>query len=110
MRVGSRVKCIDDSILAGKEEFVAAAYQNWVKNDEEYIIRDVFENGGIVDGIVLEGLYNLPIYQPLICAIQEPAFRATRFVELEEPVEETITEGAVMKDFIQTFGSLIEGL
>ena len=110
MRVGSKVLCIDDSVLAGQEEFVAKAYQNWVKKDKEYIIREVFENAGIVDGIVLEGLYNLPIYQPLICAIQEPAFRSSRFVELEEAVEEAVTEESIMREFIQQFGEVIDKL
>jgi len=110
MRVGSKVRCIDDTVKPGMEEFVANAYQNWVKEGEDYIVRDVFENGGIVDGIVLEELYNLPIYQSLICAIQEPAFRATRFAELEEAVEEAVTEESIMKEFIQQFGAVIEGL
>jgi len=108
MRVGSRVKCIDDSILAGQEDFVAKAYQNWVKKDEEYIIREVFENAGIVNGIVLEGLYNLPIYQPLICAIQEPAFRSSRFAELQDPEE--VSEEVAIESFVKNFGPLIEGL
>jgi hypothetical protein len=110
MKVSSKVRCIDDTVKPGMEEFVANAYQNWVKEGEDYIVRDVFENGGIVDGIVLEGLYNLPIYQSLICAVQEPAFRATRFAELEEYIEEAITEESIMRDFIQEFATVIEGL
>jgi hypothetical protein len=88
MQVGSRVKCIDDSIKAEEILFVTKAYRQWVKKDMEYTIRQIFDNEGIVTGCVLEEIVNGPIPQKLLGGRwQEPAFRLSRFVECEE-VEE----------------------
>jgi hypothetical protein len=78
----SRLLCIDDSIKADQIEFVCMVYPQWVKKGEEYTVRQVLENDGIVTGVLLEELLNDPIYQKLLGREQEPAFRLNRFVEI----------------------------
>lgn len=97
--IGETVVCIDDSIKAGKELFVAKVFPNWVKKDEKYVIRAFVDNQGIVTGVLLEELVNPPVYIHLIDAEQEPAFRTSRFRKLhphevleESEVDETVGE------------------
>ena len=80
----SKLLCIDDSIKADQIEFVCMVYPEWVKKDCEYTIRQVLENDGIVTGVLLNEVRNEPIYQQLLGRYQEPAFRMSRFVEVEE--------------------------
>jgi hypothetical protein len=81
---GQKVICIDDSIKAGQEEFVARAYRQWVKKDQVYTVREILDNNEIVTGILLKEVNNRVIYIHLIDDFQEPAFRTSRFRELEE--------------------------
>lgn len=91
----SKLICIDDSIKAGMEEFVAHAYQQWVKKDKPYTIRQLLENEGIVTGVLLNEVRNEPIYQKLLGYVQEPAFRMNRFAEIEENHAEIYMEEAI---------------
>lgn len=95
MRVGSKVKCVDDSIKPGKLGFVKYAYPNWIKAGEIYTVREILPNDDIVPGIVLEEVTNPPLYVHILGKEQEPAFRISRFRELEDQelaieTEETI--------------------
>lgn len=81
---GQRVVCIDDSIKAGQEEFVPRAYQQWVKKDQVYTVRAILDNQDIVTGILLKEINNKQMYIHLIDDFQEPAFRTSRFRELQE--------------------------
>lgn len=80
----SRLLCIDDSIKADQIEFVSIVYPQWVKNGQQYTVRQVLENDGIVTGVLLNEVRNEPIYQKLLGRYQEPAFRLSRFVEVDE--------------------------
>jgi hypothetical protein len=101
MRIGQHVICIDDSILTGNEDFVRRAYRTWVKKDEEYIIREILDNKGIVSGILLEEVINPRIFIALINEIQEPAFRESRFKPLSKFTnkEEKVTTELVVSNF-----------
>lgn len=79
--IGDKVKCINDSVKPGLEEFVYENYLNWVKKGEIYTIRSFVYNDGIVTGILLEEVHNYPIYIHLINREQEPAFAMFRFVK-----------------------------
>jgi hypothetical protein len=81
---GQKVVCIDDSVKAGQEEFVARAYRQWVKKDQVYTVREILDNNEIVTGILLKEVNNKEIYIHLLDDFQEPAFRTSRFRELEE--------------------------
>jgi hypothetical protein len=95
MNVGSKVICVDDSIKPGKLAFVGYAYPNWIKEREVYTVREILPNDDIVPGIVLEEVVNPPLYVHILGREQEPAFRLTRFRELDDQelaieTEETI--------------------
>jgi hypothetical protein len=96
MEIRQKVVCIDDSIKAGQEEFVSKTYKQWVKKDQVYTVREILDNNEIVTGILLEEIRNISIFIHLIDDFQEPAFRVSRFKELQEfePVskEEKITD------------------
>ena len=81
--IGDEVVCVDDAIPLDKIDAVKRIYQNWVKKDKKYIIRNILENDGIVSGILLENLYNEPIWIPLLNTFQEPAFAEWRFKKLK---------------------------
>jgi hypothetical protein len=84
---GQKVVCVDDSIKIEQIFSIANSFQNWVKKGEEYTVRAILDNDDIVPGILLEEVSNTPIYIKLIDRVQEPAFGAFRFRELEEYVE-----------------------
>ena len=83
MNVGDKVICIDDNIKAGMLEFVGHAYPNWIKKGKIYTIREIYPNDDIVPGILLEEVENPIMYIHLIGKDQEPAFRLTRFREVD---------------------------
>ena len=107
-KVGTKVICIDDSIKSGQEGFVAKAYKNWVKVNNVYTIRGIFNNKDIVTGILLEEVVNGAIYIHLIDDWSEPMFATTRFRELTsydkleetEEDEETILENIDIEELI----------
>lgn len=80
----SKLLCIDDSIKADQIEFVCMVYPEWVKKGQQYTVRQVLENDGIVTGVLLNEVRNDEIYQQLLGRYQEPAFRMNRFVEITE--------------------------
>ena len=84
MKVGSTVKCVDDSIKPGKLGFVGYAYPNWIKAGKLYTVREILPNDDIVPGIVLDEVVNPPLYVHILGREQEPAFRMSRFRELDD--------------------------
>jgi len=97
MEVGQRVICIDDTVKAGKEDFVKGVYGGWVKEGTIYTIRDIINHDDIVTGILLEEIISPPLYIHLIDDMAEPAFRTSRFAiwqqaEAEEEISESIEE------------------
>lgn len=77
--IGDKVQCIDDMVAPDKVEITKHIYVNWVKKGEEYTIREVYDNDGIVPGVLLEEVHNFPVEIPLTGKIQEPAFATWRF-------------------------------
>jgi hypothetical protein len=86
--VGDTVKCIDDSVKLGMEEYTKNVFWNWVKKDKEYTVRGFLDNQGIVTGMLLEEVHNFKVYQPLLGIDQEPAFRMTRFIKTQSATKE----------------------
>jgi hypothetical protein len=92
MRPGTRVVCVDDSMIPEIAEWQPKHCPNWVKKDQEYTIREFDDNDGIVDGVLLEEVVNPILYLPKWSRVIEPRFAAWRFRELEDDqVEETVT-------------------
>ena len=97
--VGSRVVCIDDGVSSQNLFDTVNFLPNWVKKGEEYIVRFVYDNDGIVTGILLNGIVNPYTYIPLLKRYQEPAFALWRFRELASPIqkeEESENEGDIL--------------
>jgi hypothetical protein len=84
MKIGSKVMCVDDSIKPGKLAFVGYAYPNWIKEGKVYTVREILPNDDIVPGIVLEEVINPLLYVHILGKEQEPAFRLSRFRELDD--------------------------
>lgn len=98
---GSVVKCIDASVKPEQVAFVLKHMPSWVKKGQKYTIRAICQNGGIVDGYLLEEIVNPPcqLSEDLGGDIIEPRFATWRFaeeqeqtrqVEIEQEQEETI--------------------
>lgn len=81
MKPGTRVLCVDDSILPDHIVAVVNHFPNWVLKGSRYTIREFLDNDGIVPGVLLEEVRNPPIFIPLIGRWQEPAFALWRFRE-----------------------------
>jgi len=77
--IGDEVLCKDASIKPENRVAVLKNFPVWIKQDEKYIVRDVFRNDDIVVGIVLQNRRNPDIYIPLLKRMQEPAFAFWRF-------------------------------
>ena len=84
IEVGSKVKCIDATIPGHTLLELSKDMPEWVTQDEEYIIRGINDNKGIVTGFLLEGVENPKKYFRLVDSIQEPAFASWRFRKIEE--------------------------
>jgi hypothetical protein len=82
MKPGDKVICIDASIDPDKAEEIKQDFEIWVTKDQEYTIREILENNGIVPGVLLEEVHNFPKYFKLINRFQEPAFAIWRFRKL----------------------------
>lgn len=98
--IGDKVVCIDASMQPHTAEELKRDVPNWVKQDEKYTIRGFNDNNGIVTGVLLEEVYNMPIYFKLLGRAQEPAFAEWRFRKMKpneiavqvESVEEILQE------------------
>lgn len=93
MKPGDKVICINATIDPEKAEEIRTDFEIWITKDKEYTIREILDNNGIVPGLLLEEVYNLPKYFKLLGRYQEPAFAIWRFRKLnyaasEEAVEE----------------------
>ena len=92
--VGDRVVCIDASMQPHTVEELKKNVPNWVKKDQEYTIRAINHNRGIVTGLLLEEIDNPIIYFDKIGKFQEPAFAEWRFRKLKpnESMVEVVSE------------------
>jgi hypothetical protein len=92
--VGDRVVCVDASMQPHTVEELKTNVPNWVKKDQEYTIRAIHNNRGIVTGVLLEEIDNPIIYFDKIGKFQEPAFAEWRFRKLKpnESMVEVVSE------------------
>lgn len=81
--VGDRVVCIDASMQPEAVEELKRTVTNWVKKDEEYIIRKIKTNRGIATGVLLDEIDNSVLFIALIGGFQEPSFAECRFRKLK---------------------------
>ncbi len=93
MKPGDKVICINATIDPDKAEEIRNDFEIWITKDKEYTIREILDNSGIVPGVLLDEVHNLPKYFKLINRYQEPAFALWRFRKLNyatqtEAVEE----------------------
>ncbi|MGI4750789.1 MAG: hypothetical protein ACRYFB_09155 [Janthinobacterium lividum] len=82
MRPGDKVICIDATIDPDKAEEIRQDFEIWIAKDKEYTVREILDNNGIVPGILLDEVHNLPKYFKLLNRYQEPAFATWRFRKL----------------------------
>lgn len=94
----TKLICIDDSIKLDAIISISAMYKQWAKKGETYTVREVLDNDGIVEGVLLNEIHNDPVHIHLLGREQEPAFGLFRFstvvtdkVYNEINEEETIT-------------------
>jgi hypothetical protein len=81
--VGDRVVCIDDYMQPHTVEELKKTVPNWIKKDDNYTIRAVLNNRGIVTSVLLEEIDNPILYFKIIGGFQEPAFAEWRFRKLK---------------------------
>ena len=92
--IGDEVLCVDASIKPENKTAINRNFPVWIKQDERYIIRNIFRNDDIVVGVVLQDRRNPEIYIPLLKRMQEPAYAFWRFrktksaYQIQEEVEE----------------------
>lgn len=95
--IGQKVLCVNDVRQPHTIEELSRDVPHWVKKGAKYTIRGFTSNDGIVDGVWLEEVVNMPIYFRLLGRTQEPAFALWRFrkTEKNEVLEEDLTESIV---------------
>lgn len=81
--VGDRVVCIDASMQSEAVEELKRTVPNWVKKNEQYTIREIKTNRGIVSSVLLEEIDNPVIFFKILGGFQEPAFAEWRFRKLK---------------------------
>lgn len=84
LRNGDKVLCINDTVDRDKAHEIFNDFQRWVEKGKVYYIREILYNKGIVTGVLLKDLYNIPVYLKLIGKKQEPAFGTFRFEKLKK--------------------------
>jgi hypothetical protein len=92
MKPGDKVICINATIDPDKAEEIRNDFEIWITKDKEYTIREILDNSGIVTGVLLEEVHNLPKYFKLINRYQEPAFAMWRFRKLNYATRAAATE------------------
>ena len=101
LQIGSKVICLNDS---HENEFKGLAFQNWVKKGQQYTIREIFDNNDICEcSVLLEEVTNPIVYIPVLGIEREPAFRITRFAEVNELVninEEVFETSGILDNVI----------
>ena len=95
--VGDKVRCVNDKRPAGENP---AIVPNFVKEGEEYTIREFYDNDDIVVGVLLEEIKNPLVPIALINRWQEPAFATWRF-EKTQSAEHTEEEEDEMPTELQ---------
>lgn len=95
--IGDKVVCIDDSIAMEHLASVFKSFQCWPVQDQEYTIRDIFYNDDIVSGVVLQEMFNKPVFIPLLKREQEPAYAIWRFRKLEKAPIQVEEQECVVK-------------
>jgi hypothetical protein len=81
--IGDKVVCVDDSVKIEAVEELKRIIPNWVKKDQQYTIRDIKNNRGIVTGVLLEEIDNPVVFIQILGGFQEPAFAEWRFRKLK---------------------------
>jgi len=81
--IGDKVLCVDDFMQPHTVDELKKNVPNWVKKDQEYTIRGILDNMGIVTGLLLEEIDNPTLYFSKIKGFQEPAFAEWRFRKLK---------------------------
>lgn len=95
MQPGTKVVCVNDDFGIVINALMKAAMGltiNFPEKDKVYTIREVFDNEGIVDSVLLEEIWNPTFMIPVINARRELAFRADRFAPMNNPIEEVEDE------------------
>lgn len=82
MKPGDKVICINATIDPDKAAEISKDFEIWITKDKEYTIREILDNSGIVPGVLLDEVHNLPKYFKLLGRYQEPAFATWRFRKL----------------------------
>lgn len=103
-KIGDKILCINDSVDQDKFLEISRDFQRWVVKGQEYFVRDILFNNGIVTGLLLVDVYNIPIYIKLIDKIQEPAFGTFRFRKLRKNDSEIFISESIKNekhDFVE---------
>jgi len=80
--IGDKVVCIDSSMQLHTVEELRRDVPNWVKQGQQYTIRDIVDSDFVV-GVRLEEITNPMRHFKLIGKYMEPAFATFRFRKLE---------------------------
>lgn len=97
MKVGSKVICIDDSIPPYQNiDNFNQDFNEWIKEDTIYTVREILNNDDIVVSLLLEEIINPVRYFETIKKYQEASFKIDRFRELEPPmINKSVSEQAL---------------
>jgi len=82
--ISKKVLCVNSAKQSHTIEELNKDVPNWIRKGDKYTIRGFTSNDGIVDGVWLEEVINIPIFFKLLGRAQEPAFGLFRFRKLEE--------------------------
>lgn len=88
MNISSKVICVNADFSRVMPELLEQSNGyplSFPVRNEEYIIREIFDNDGIVPSVLLEGIYNPSFTIPALGGIRrELAFEISRFREIQE--------------------------
>ncbi len=88
-----KVKCINDDFSKVKEEILRESKGfpvTFPTKGQEYTIREVFNNDGLVTSFLLQEIYNPTFYIPVLNIRRELSFAEWRFETIFENVETTV--------------------
>ncbi|HEY1025052.1 MAG TPA: hypothetical protein VGE26_07805 [Sphingobacteriaceae bacterium] len=100
MKPGDKVICVNASIDPDKAEEIGRDFEIWVVKDNQYTIREILDNNGIVPGVLLEEIHNFKKFFKLLNRYQEPAFAKWRFRKLIYNMAEE--DLAMKEDLVRT--------
>lgn len=100
LQIKDKVICVNDDfgiVINSLMKSAQGLTLIFPQKDKTYIVREIFDNNGIIESILLEEIWNPTFMIPVLNIRRELAFKADRFIKPETSVEEYELDEAIQE-------------